>query len=426
MATNNSHDHLSHSHYVKLNMPGKITRFLWQCAGADKNILEHCTYADHVKYACLGGIVLATGVMAALAGGYAFYTIFSPKGPALDKDSIDIFTCILSLFFGTFWGLIIFNLDRFIISSTGKGDGTEAITWGEFKNAIPRLVMGAIIALTISKPVEIRMFESEINAKLHEKQMEQQSIYKMRTDSLFNSEIRSKTKEIDKFEATLQQMASRKADLERNYVEEVRIITVGPRALALKSQMDQIDKEIKVVETNPDFIRLKQERDEINKRREVALMASESHSNALDGLLERIKIAHEIAGFTISLFITLLFMAIELAPIFFKLMMIKSPYDYLDENHKAIIIARHGVQKKGHLVGHESIKDGDIIHSRAIELEYDIYLLADNLLKEKIKLMESELNIKHHIIDKHVQKKKQEVDDNPERFMENEGNGQTV
>lgn len=170
-------DHLAHSHYDKLAMPGGITRFLWQCAGADKNILVNCTYADHVKYACLGGIVLATGVMAALAGGYAFYTIFQPKGSAISKDGIDAFTVILSLVFGIFWGLIIFNLDRFIISSTGKGDGTEAITASEFKNAIPRLVMGAVIALTISKPVEIRMFQSEINSKLHEKQMEQQSAY---------------------------------------------------------------------------------------------------------------------------------------------------------------------------------------------------------------------------------------------------------
>ena len=38
----------------------------------DKYILER-TSTDHVKYACLGGIVLATGFMAAMAGGYAFF-----------------------------------------------------------------------------------------------------------------------------------------------------------------------------------------------------------------------------------------------------------------------------------------------------------------------------------------------------------------
>lgn len=418
-------DRLGHSHYDKLAMPGGITRFLWQCAGADKNILVNCTYADHVKYACLGGIVLATGIMAALAGGYAFYTIFQPKGSAIDKDSMDIMTCILSLVFGLFWGLIIFNLDRFIISSTGKGDGTEAITASEFKNAIPRLVMGAVIALTISKPVEIRMFQSEINSKLHEKQMEQQSAYKQKTDAIFDSEIQNKVKEITKFESALQEKIARHAELEKQYIEEARIVTVGPRALALKAQMESVEREIKDVQSNPEYLRLKKEKDDIEKRREKALSESQTYSDNLDGLLERIKISHEIAGFWISLFITLLFMSIELAPIFFKLMMIKSPYDYLDENHKAIIIARHGVQKKGHLINQSNVKDSNgVALNRAAELEYDVYLLADKLLEEKIKLLESELKIKHHIIDKHIVSKKQDIDKNPDKYIEPEETSQ--
>ena len=65
----------------------------------------------------------------------------------------------MSIFFGVIWGLIIFNIDRFIVASTGKGDGTEAITSGEIKAAIPRILMGMIIAITISKPVEIRCFK---------------------------------------------------------------------------------------------------------------------------------------------------------------------------------------------------------------------------------------------------------------------------
>src|SRR5205085_6045128 len=98
--------------------------------------------------------------------------------------------------------------------------------------ALPRIIIGAIIALTISKPVEIRMFKTEIDVKLHEKQMEQQQAYKAKTDSLFNSEIAKKDKEIEKFEADLQEKIKRHADLERQYIEEARIITVGPRALA--------------------------------------------------------------------------------------------------------------------------------------------------------------------------------------------------
>jgi hypothetical protein len=61
-------------------------RFLWKCAGGDRYLLERATYSDQIKYMCLGGIVFATGAMAGLAGGYAFYTIFAPKANnVLDK-----------------------------------------------------------------------------------------------------------------------------------------------------------------------------------------------------------------------------------------------------------------------------------------------------------------------------------------------------
>ena len=147
--------------------------------------------------------------MAGLAGGYAFYTIFEPKGNAINSfetakgivgnyDAVHIPTMLKALVFGTIWGLIIFNIDRFIVTSTGKGDGTEDITRKELRGALPRIIMGAIIAITISKPVEIRMFKTEIDVKLHEKQLEQQQAYKAKTDSVFNSEIANKNKEIEK------------------------------------------------------------------------------------------------------------------------------------------------------------------------------------------------------------------------------------
>jgi TM2 domain-containing membrane protein YozV len=105
-----------------------IKRFFWNAAGADRYILERSTYADQTKYLCLGGIIIATGLMAAIAGGYAFYTIFEPRGSAINSfktvqdiggeyDSTDIPTAIKSAFFGIVWGLIIFNIDRFIVTS---------------------------------------------------------------------------------------------------------------------------------------------------------------------------------------------------------------------------------------------------------------------------------------------------------------------
>jgi hypothetical protein len=396
----------------------RLMRLFWKAAGADRYILERSTYSDQVKYVCLGGIIVATGLMAGLAGGYALYTIFEPRGNALDSfktvgdisgnyDPVHIPTMIIAIIFGIIWGLIIFNIDRFIVTSTGKGDGTEEITRKELLGALPRIIMGAIIALTISKPVEIRMFKTEIDVKLQEKQIEQQQAYKAKTDSLFNAEIAKKDKAIDAFNARLQEVRLRHADLEKQYIDEARIVTVGPRALAVKAQMESVEREMKDLESNAEYLKIKQEKEVIEKEREAALAKSKKVASGLDGLLERIKIAHEVAGFTISMFITLLFMAIELTPIFFKLMLIKSPYDYLDENIKELIKAEQGIQ-----IDHNYYQDKE-----GIERDLVVHHQVIRLLKEKVKILEAQTELASKAIDTWKEKKKEEVADNPEAFV---------
>lgn len=410
--------------------PTRIMRLFWKAAGADRYILERSTYGDQVKYLCLGGIIVATGLMAGLAGGYAFYTIFEPRGNAINSfktaadidgsyDAVDIATMIKAVTFGIIWGLIIFNLDRFIVSSTGKGDGTEEITGKELKGALPRLFMGAIIAMTISKPVEIRMFKTEIDIKLHEKQIEQQQAYKAKTDSVFNTELSKKDKEIEKTEDELKNKRARYQSLEANYIEEARIVTVGPRAQAIKAQMDALNTDIKELEANPDYLRVKKEKEDIENRRTQALNQSEKYAAGLDGLLERIKISHEISGPVISLFITLLFMAIELTPIFFKLMLIKSPYDYMEENIKELIKAENGIEIQYNYYqdkqGHERDK---MVHHQVIRL-----------LKEKIALLEAQSQLSETALEQWKEKKKESIRNNPDLFVNehsSKDNGTTI
>ncbi|MBK6489602.1 MAG: DUF4407 domain-containing protein [Gemmatimonadetes bacterium] len=57
--------------------PSAVSLFMWRCAGADEAILRRCNYSEHVKAACMGGIVLATGVLAFIAMTFAMWTIFS-------------------------------------------------------------------------------------------------------------------------------------------------------------------------------------------------------------------------------------------------------------------------------------------------------------------------------------------------------------
>ena len=391
-----------------------IMRLLWSASGGDRYILERATYSDQVKYMCLGGIIAATGLMAGIAGGYAFYTIFEPRGSALD-NVFSPSVAVISILFGCVWGLMIFNLDRFIVSSTGKGDGTEAITWEEFKGAIPRIVMGAIIALTISKPVEIRMFKTEIDVELHKAQMEKQREYLSQIDSIYVGRIASENAKVKVWEDEIQTKEKRYVELENLFADEMAgrhggDSGVGTQAKEIKSQMERLDKEIQLLKQKNEPL-IKEGYENLKKyegQKQKEIENGEVVSAGLDGLLERIKLAHKIAGFWISLFITLLFMAIELTPIFFKLMLIKSPYDFLKDNVEELMKAEHGIH-----VEYNYHKDKD----RGQERDLIIYLNREKLIIEKKELHDVQKRLTQYAISKYEDDMKKKIDANPEQFI---------
>ena len=82
-----------------------VKEFFWFCSGASPELLNRCPTESN-KYIGIGATVLFTGIFAALAGGYALYTVFDSYIPAI--------------IFGILWGTMIFNLDRYIVSSMKK------------------------------------------------------------------------------------------------------------------------------------------------------------------------------------------------------------------------------------------------------------------------------------------------------------------
>ncbi len=120
--------------------------FLW-ASGAEIKILKQVPI-DKNKYFGIGGTIIFTALMASFAGGYAFYTAFN--------------NIPLSIFFGVFWGALIFNLDRYIVSTFGVGDGEKTISKQELKEAAPRLIMAIILGFVIATPLELKIFEKEI------------------------------------------------------------------------------------------------------------------------------------------------------------------------------------------------------------------------------------------------------------------------
>jgi hypothetical protein len=371
------------NNYYKSPESTWLMRQFWKAAGADRYLLERSTYSDQIKYFCLGGIVVATGVLAGLAGGYAIYTIFEPKGDALEgmltssglksaaasEGAIHPQTLFISLIFGLIWGLIIYNIDRFIVTSTGKGDGTEAITKQEIKSALPRIIMGVIIALTISKPIEIRMFKSEIDAEISVLQQERQDELDAKTNKSIDTKIDPFKKESDSLKSAIEtQRLDIKSQRRRLEDEAGGLLPPsppgrGPAWQDKKENLDKMEVEYNIMKQTAEkrIAVLKEEIDRYEVKRKEEFASNVKKKYSLDGLLLRLQLAHKIAGFWISLFITLLFMVIELTPIFFKMMLIKSPYDFMDDNIKELAKAELG-----------------------IEIEYDFYTDKDGMERHKV------------------------------------------
>ncbi|MFY0605839.1 MAG: DUF4407 domain-containing protein [Cyclobacteriaceae bacterium] len=299
----------------------RLKNFFWSCAGTNQHILVNCP-TDSSKYVGIGATVFFTGVFAALSGGYALFTIF---------DSIWI-----AVAFGLLWGLMIFNLDRFIVSSMRKSDQPRK----ELFTALPRLVLAVLISIVIAKPLELKMFDKEINGELALMSQEHKALEEQSVRYRFESENVRLNQEVTALKNEINVLAEKR--------DELRIIAqqeadgtggsgkrnAGPIYQIKKADADRVEEELKALRSTNDLL-IAEKLNAIAKNNELALVALASlEEQNLNGLASRLDALGRLtekssAIWLANIFILFLFLAIETAPIFVKLISSKGPYDYL-------------------------------------------------------------------------------------------------
>lgn len=351
--------------FAEYPAPSALTRFLWFSAGADEKLLRRCPASDWVKYQSIGGIVIATTALAFVSAAHAFYTVFSPKTETALSASADVPTAIYSTLGGAVWALVIFNIDRFIVSSTGKGDGTERITWTELFQSMPRILMAVIIGVCISAPLEIRILKPEIDAQLELEQNEYLTKLNRASEERVSSRKVELGDRIDKAQKMLDEKATyfekrrleinaqrRQLELEAEGKTGSGIAGRGPAWRDKKETLDKLEEELgrdrttwgeKEKSVSADILSWKTESEDLSQELLRAKQSNLKQSRHLDGLLKRIHISHEIGG-VVPIAIMLLLLAVETGPIFFKMMLIRGVYDYQLENEKKVATARLGVE----------------------------------------------------------------------------------
>jgi hypothetical protein len=406
-----------------------FTKLLWWCAGADHVLLNISPMKDRVKYAGIGGIVLCTGLLAAFSGGYAFYTIFSPKGEAVHDSALHLGSILPSIIFGIIWGLVILNLDRFIVSSTGKGDGTDRITFKEFSQAIPRIIIALILGIAISSPLEVRILKTEIDANLQIAQEDFKARLDSKTDSSINKQIMREEDKIalveKKLKAYNDEVSKRENDLNKQY-EKLELEAEGKtgsgvagRGPAWRDKKSNLDRQKialeKFIDGKKEEIKnLREFRDgyvaeieKFDKSRNEKKLKNDIIAHQLDGLLKRIEISHEIGGY-VPWIILLVMLSIEMGPIFFKMMLTKGVYDYLVENNDRLFMASHGIVQKEEII---ETSQG------AVHKVYHEFLEEELELTQKRLKLEKQSELESKLLDDWQLKKQKEIEDNPNNFV---------
>lgn len=428
----------------------KVMKFLWRCAGADAQILQFSPYSDHIKNAGIGGVVLATSVMASLAMGFAMHTIFaSPVENEVDPitgGELLAGNWFVTIPVSIVWGLIIFNLDRFIVS-TVKGDGTEAITIKEWGAMIPRLFMAILIGLTISAPLETYIFKREIyrewqlsldklalskkyeieqgeskkygeneeNYKIKKQEVENQRIIYLKAVEEVNKEMNGEsgrggdgpeTRKKEKVQALELEKLS-KLEEQLNLFESKKITNQDSIKKIQDIEMDKISKEV------PGFLdqlmmleKLSTHGKEVEKYNAATNEIETFTNNKGEQVVKKEEIYG--AAFWPIWLVRLLFMIIEIAPVIFKFMIWKSSYDYLQENVSQILEAKQGISLDNFL--DENNK------STLIRENYNARRIAE--VSKRQNDLEKENAI--HAITLFAEKEREAIQKNPELFVKEE------
>jgi len=303
-----------------------LQNFFILCSGADSAILKTCSEGEQNKYAGIGATVFFTALMAFIASSYALFTVFD-----------NLFTAI---FFGFIWGLLIFNLDRFIVSTIKKRNSFS----NEFMQATPRIILAVIIAIVISKPLEMKIFEKEINQVLLEQKNEMTLANKEQLALQYTPTVEKLNQDIASLKSEIATKEAETNALYDTYISEAEgragtlLLGKGPVYAEKRQKHDAALAELQTLkETNAQKIAgVETQIAVLNTEYAETVKNSQPIIDGFDGLMARINALNELPWLP-SFFIFLLFLAIETSPIIAKLLSPKGEYDLKLEDEESAV-----------------------------------------------------------------------------------------
>ena len=295
---------------------------------------------DHNTYAGIGATIVLTAVLASLSGGYALWTVFQSSPYAISL--------------GLLWGLLIFNLDRYIVMSLHKSRGGFGAFCRQIATASPRLVLALLIASVITVPLELKIFEREILD-----QLESNHQRTLNEDIQSIEQKYSEIADLAKQNTILAEAITGKESQRNDAFQEVQGEAAGNRGTGIRGVgpvwrqkttfLTQLEQELQDLRAQ-NHAQIQQNRARIGalkQAREREIAQTEVSLHEANGLLARLDVLHDLIQeqTTTALAFGLLaamFVVIETAPVVVKLLAKYGPYDAIvEQKAMEVTLAAH-------------------------------------------------------------------------------------
>ena len=284
-----------------------------------------------------------------------------------------------------FSGLLIFNLDRFIVSTIKKNDSK----WKELLQATPRIILAVIIAMVISKPLELKIFEKEINQVLLTEKNQMTLENKDQLAKQFEPEIIVLNNGIANLKKEISDKEESVNDLYETYISEAEgrkgtlLLGKGPVYKEKRDKHDAALQELSILKKD-NTQKIKNSENAITQLQldqKKAISKTQPIITNFDGFMARINALGKLPWLP-SFFIFLLFLAIETSPIFAKLVSPKGEYDFKLEDEETAV--KTWVEQQKHQ--RNQLLNADVIINekvyKDIQVDEDVYAYKRQKAKE--------------------------------------------
>ena len=335
-----------------------MKKYLLRISGINQEIIKEFPN-EQVKYACIGASLLLTAFLAILSGGYALYTVF---------DHWQIYVPIAFL-----WGIIIFNIDLYFISSYKKKNNKIK----EVISLLPRIALAGAIAFIVAVPLELKIFEKEIATRINnDLDKFKENFVK---ESFQSNELR-RLEEEKKGNSQVNELKLIKENLnkaEEELIDEIQgevgsgIRGDGPAARAIKKRIGKLEESKIILE------KAVNEYEELYNSRKLEIEQSlntdlekELESRRNYGFLKRITtittLGNENSAVKYTAYgLMILLMILELAPMFFKFFSPKDGYEYRVEEE--LLKVKMEINQRNNIKATEIAVEKSIREKKAVQ-----------------------------------------------------------